>query len=625
MKKKVFIILFAFICAVSVACFAACSCNPKTPDTPDISDDQISEFTWSITMPNGVDYPNVQNVPAISVYEEFRIKVSESATYALSDTEIASVSENGTVRGKKAGSATVTVTTATGTKQLNFVVNEAGNVPVIVFENSNVPKNEGQYECSMFVNGTINVGAKLKYNGLAYTSDITFIYETEDSNVATITNGTICAVGEGSTTISVSVSDWRGYSSPNLTQVITVDVKPTVSLSVSEENLVLYTKIITNEIKSYELAPAVVVNDNAVEDASFAYEYDDKIVSIDENGKVTAVSEGETTVTVKYTTSGGFTVEKNLNVKVVMPVVDSNVTFMVDKSGMTLDKSLFSLEENESYVRISDEKTSSFGNFEDNKFKGCTAFGTGEQTLVVYSNLQGYRITANVVDKIIRTEDDLISLKTTKDVNAYYVLGADVTLSKTFDGITSGTFTGIFDGQGYSISGGKFTYGLLGQKTLNATVRNLAIIDVGIAAYPSNPTTCVAGLMAHTMTGTTTIKNLYLKMKNPDQWSAAVGVWVYKVEGTLNADNVVSYVASDRTNMSSFISWTPDVKFNLNNVYCGSQVSMKAIVTSAPTVLDITQYNSLAAMKTAYADNQIDISWAKDYSFYNSLTTFLNA
>ena len=174
---------------------------------------------------------------------------------------------------------------------------------------------------------------------------------------------------------------------------------------------------------------------------------------------------------------------------------------------------------------------------------------------------------------------------------------------------------------GYAISGSKITCGLLGATTLNATVKNLAMIDVGIT-HTNNLS--VGGLLADIMTGTTTIENVYLKMSNPDGFAVNVGVWARGVKGTLNANNVVSYVNTDRANMNALIVWNQGCVFNLSNVYCGSACTMNLVTTGAAPTLS-TRYTTLAAMKTAYANKEIDISWASGFAYYSSLQAFLTA
>ena len=627
MKKKLLVLLLVACSMFTAAGFVSCTKEPtegpsSSQQEPEPEVEQPSDLMWTVAMPNGVEYQNVVNVPAISVYEECRIEtVVSGATYSSSDSTVASVSNLGVVRGLKAGNVTITITAGEDVQAVHFIINEAGNVPVIVLENSNVPKNEqGQYECSLFVGGAMNVGAKLKYNGMAYTSDVAFTYESDNNEVATITNGVIRAISEGTVTLRVSTSEWRGYTGTNLVQTITVYVKPNASVSVAEEEVELYTKTLTDEITSFNLMPKAFVDEVEDTDATFGFTYDEEIVSVSASGEVTAVGEGETEIVVNYTTDGGFTIEKTVSVRVILPIANSSVTFTVDKSGMTVDKAKFNLLATENYVRITDVETNASGTFVDGVFTG-TALPTGERTLVVYSNKQGYRIQALVVDKIIKTEAELRGLQTTEDVTAYYALGANITLTSAFTGITTGTFTGTFDGMGYAISGSKITCGLLGATTLNATVKNLAMIDVGIT-HTNNLS--VGGLLADIMTGTTTIENVYLKMSNPDGFAVNVGVWARGVKGTLNANNVVSYVNTDRANMNALIVWNQGCVFNLSNVYCGSACTMNLVTTGAAPTLS-TRYTTLAAMKTAYANKEIDISWATNFAYYSSLQAFLTA
>ena len=595
--------------------------NPQSSEQPN----EETAFSWTVTMPNGVQYQNAKNVPSISIYEECSLQAATAgATFVSSNPSIISVTNLGVVRGLKAGNASITITAGEETQTVNFTVNEAGNVPIVVVENSNVPKNEdGQHECSLFVGGAINMGAKLKYNGFSYGSDVKFTYESDDTLVATVDKGMIRAVGEGTTVIRAKVAEWRGYTSEHLEQTVIVNVLPNVSLSVAEEEINLHTKTVTNEITSFLLEPTAIVNEVEVDGAEFTYTYNESIVSVSDAGEITAVGEGETEIVIAYETAGGFKVEKSVTVTVTIPVVNSDVTLTVDKSGMAIEKSKFGLLETENYVRITDAATGESGAFVNGVFTGAK-LPSGEREVVVYSNKQGYRVQALVVDKVIKSEADLRGLQTDKDVSAYYVLGGNVTLTQKFDGITSGTFKGTFDGMGYSISGGKFTYGLLGKTTLDSTVKNLAIDGVGMDAVPGGAN-CHGGLLAQTMTGTTTVENVYLNMRNPDQWSAAVGVWAYCVKGVFNATNVVSYVQTDRGNMASFINWTPDSPtLNVRNAHCGSAVDMKLIITSAPATVNATQYKTKQAMTTAYANGAIDVSWAADFAFYTAMTNFLS-
>ncbi len=626
MKKKLLILLLVACSVFTVAGFASCkddtvgssSSSQQTPEA-----EQPNAFLWTVAMPNGVEYQNVVNVPSISVYEECRIQtVAPGAIYSSSDSTIASVSNLGVVRGLKAGNVTITITAGEDVQAVNFIINEAGNVPVIVLENSNVPQNEqGQYECTLFVGGAMNIGAKLKYNGMAYTSDVVFAYESENNEVATITNGMIRAISEGTVTLRVSASEWRGYTGANLVQTVTVYVKPNVSLSVAEEEVELYTKQITNEPTSFDFAPTAIVDEAEDTDATFTFDYDEEIVTVSASGEVTAVGEGETEIVISYTTDGGYTIEKTVSVRVILPIVNSNVTFTVDKSGTTVDKTKFNLSGTEHYVRIADETTGESGTFTGDVFTGET-LPTGTRTLVVYSNKQGYRIQALVVDKIIKTEAELCGLQTTQDLTAYYVLGANITLTGTFAGITTGTFTGTFDGMGYAISGLNVTAtGLLGITARNVTVKNLAIVN---AIYSGN----TAGAIARNLSGNNSVENVFITIACSGAWSRNVGTLCYEFEGTLSVKNSVLYHANaynypSYPEFGTIVEWNKGT-INAEKVYTASDKGLKTVGVGTECTA-ATNYTTLAAMQTAYSNKEIDISWASEFDYYSSLQAFLTA
>ena len=625
MKKKLLVLLLVACSMFTAAGFVSCTDEPSessssSQQAPEV--EQPRDFLWTVAMPNGVEYQNVVNVPAISVYEECRIEtVASGATYSSSDSTVASVSTLGVVRGLKAGSVTVTITAGEDVQAVHFIINEAGNVPVIVLENSNVPKNEqGQYECSLFVGGAMNVGAKLKYNGMAYTSDVAFTYESDNNEVATITNGVIRAISEGTVTLRVSTNEWRGYTGTNLVQTITVYIKPNASLSVAEEEVELYTKALTDEITTFNLMPKAIVDEVEDTDATFGFTYDEEIVSVSASGEVTAVGEGETEIVVNYTTDGGYTIEKTVSVRVILPIANSSVTFTVDKSGTTVDKATFNLLATENYVRIADEATGASGAFVGDVFTG-TALPSGERTLVVYSNKQGYRIQALVVDKIIKTEAELRGLQTTEDVTAYYVLGDNITLTGTFTGITTGTFTGTFDGMGYAISGLNVSAtGLLGVNAKNVVVKNVAFPN---ALYSGN----TAGVIARSMSGNNSVENVFISFACTGAWSRNVGSLCFELDGTLSLKNAVIYHANAYNyptypEFGTIVEWNKGT-INTEKVYVASDKGLKMVAVG--TECSATNYTTLAAMKTAYANKEIDISWASGFAYYSSLQAFLTA
>lgn len=241
--------------------------------------------------------------------------------------------------------------------------------------------------------------------------------------------------------------------------------------------------------------------------------------------------------------------------------------------------------------------------------------------MFIETESKSYETNIAIITKIIKKADDLIALQTTEDVTAYYVLGDNVTLTGTFAGITTGTFSGIFDGRGFSISGCKFTVGLLGTTVKDSTVRNLALVDcIAQGAHLGT-----GGGLAKTFSGNNTLENIFIQLKkNNDAYFTSAPI-AYSVNGTLIAKNVITYLADKWGNASAFAYFTETLETVINgtNCYAGSGVGLLNVATNNGTCTGVTNYTTLTAMQEAYAANGIDISWATTFEFYQSLVDFL--
>ena len=251
-----------------------------------------------------------------------------------------------------------------------------------------------------------------------------------------------------------------------------------------------------------------------------------------------------------------------------------------------------------------------------------TAVSGGEATITAKLFGQEYKTEVDVVTKYIANTADFTNLVTTEDLNGYYVLTENIALTGTFAGLTSGTFSGIFDGRGHTISGGKFTVGLLGAKATNVTVRNLAIVDSVVQTASGGQ----GGGVAKEITGNSMIKNVFIKLnKNNDAYSTYAPI-SYMVTGTLTAENVVTYLADKWGNASSFAFWTTNLETVINGTNChaGSGVGLANVATNTGTCTGVTNYASLAEMQAAAANGAIDLSSFKGFSEYSAMRKFLN-
>ena len=241
--------------------------------------------------------------------------------------------------------------------------------------------------------------------------------------------------------------------------------------------------------------------------------------------------------------------------------------------------------------------------------------------MIIETESKSYETNIAIITKIIKTADDLIALQKTEDVTAYYVLGDNVTLTGTFAGITTGTFSGIFDGRGYAISGLNVSAtGLLGVTAKNVVVKNVAFPN---ALYSGN----TAGVIARNMSGDNSVENVFISFTCTGAWSRNVGSLCFELDGTLSIKNAVIYHANayHYPNYPEFGTILASNKGTITaeTVYAASDKQLETVYAGSATCTGVTNYTSLTAMQTAYTNDEIDISWAKDLGFYNALVGFL--
>ncbi|MBQ3087074.1 MAG: Ig-like domain-containing protein [Clostridia bacterium] len=136
------------------------------------------------------------------------------------------------------------------------------------------------------------------------------VYESADENVVTVDkNGKITAVGAGTTTVTVYSKD-----DPTKKDTVTVTVKIPVTDIEVEETQITLKKGETDEIV------VTVTPDDATNKELIFESGDEDIVKVDENGNITAVGEGTTTVTV--TSKDNPSVKEEITVNVKIPVTE---------------------------------------------------------------------------------------------------------------------------------------------------------------------------------------------------------------------------------------------------------------------------------------------------------------
>ncbi|MBR4455918.1 MAG: Ig-like domain-containing protein [Solobacterium sp.] len=239
----------------------------------------------------------------VDVYPFSTDFLNEKLIWTSDDETIATVNQNGTVKGVAAGEAEITVKTKDGRLSRTCTVNITNDIPV-----SSV---------SLFYDEQIvmKIGSSRTVFPVVTPADATdksVTWVSSDPAVVSINNdGTLVALKQGSASITVTSND-GGYSATSLVKVKdSFDVKgvsltETVRLNIGE-----------NDELYAEFIPYYAENRNVTWVSS-----NPEIATV-ENGIVTARSEGNAIITVT-TEEGGFTA--NCNVTVYKPITPEYVS-----------------------------------------------------------------------------------------------------------------------------------------------------------------------------------------------------------------------------------------------------------------------------------------------------------
>ena len=216
---------------------------------------------------------------------------NKNVTWESSDPKVATVDENGKVTAVKAGTATITVKSVSNNTVTNTCEVTVTDQPVSVTGVALTPDK-----------ATLNVGETQKLTvefapTNATNKHVTWVSSNEA--VATVADGIVTAVGKGTATITVTTEDGNHTATCEITVKIPVSG---VTLNPTSTALVVGdTKQLTATVE-----PA-----NADDSTVTWKSSDTNVATVDQNGNVTAVGVGSTTITA---TAGG----KNATCKIAV-------------------------------------------------------------------------------------------------------------------------------------------------------------------------------------------------------------------------------------------------------------------------------------------------------------------
>ena len=242
---------------------------------------------------------------------------NKGVTWSSDHEAIATVDQNGAVTARRGGQATITVTTADGSKTATCTVRVKIQIGEPV---QSVGLNKTELALEVGKTGTLE--AKVEPSD-ATNKNVT--WSSSNPEVATVDNGVVTAVSAGEAIITVTTED----GAKTATCKVTVNAPQTVPVT----GVTLDKAELTLEKGSTGTLTATVAPQNATNNTVTWSSSNPEVATVD-NGVVTAVSAGEAIITV--TTEDG---AKTATCKVTV-----NAPQTVPVTGVTLDKAELTLE-----------------------------------------------------------------------------------------------------------------------------------------------------------------------------------------------------------------------------------------------------------------------------------------
>ena len=262
-------------------------CKPTITPTPVLPKeiDSISFNTKNISIKKG------DSLKLITIIKPTELS-GQKLSWKSSNLKVATVDKNGVIKGISEGEATITVTTSNGKKATCTVkvVNKEINVKEIKLS---------------IDDSNIVVGSSEQMIATIQPSDATnreLVWLSSDSSVATVdSSGVIKGVKSGKVIITAKTKDGKVVASKEIT-IKDIPVTPTPTPK-EIESLNFTNKNISVE-KGDTLGLIVEIKPIELKDEKLSWKSSDSsVVTVDSNGVIKGVSEGEATITV--TSSNG--------------------------------------------------------------------------------------------------------------------------------------------------------------------------------------------------------------------------------------------------------------------------------------------------------------------------------
>ncbi len=278
-----------------------------------------------IVDPIEVSKIDINNAKDIYVYDKLRLIASinpynatnSDIIWSSSNIDVATINQYGEITGKKAGETIITAKSSNNvTSSVKIRVMDINPFSISISEND-IEMIEGESKVLKVIFSPSN------------TTNKNVIWSSSDPSVADIdSNGKVTAKKEGTTKISVYLNSDQTIKSEAIVKVYSKNSQPT-NIILNNNNVTLYVDS-TIDLKA-TIVPNTAINKKVKWSSS-----DNKIATVDSNGKVTAKKSGKVTITAM--TSNSLTARSTI--KVTTPLIavkkieieNNVVTFFVGDS-----------------------------------------------------------------------------------------------------------------------------------------------------------------------------------------------------------------------------------------------------------------------------------------------------
>ena len=269
------------------ACIKAFTSTEDAPENPFVAVTGVEISEESITLNEG----NTANVVATVSPSN---ATNKNITWTSSDESIATI-ENGVITAVSEGTAVITVTTVDGSKTDSCTVTVIKNETPE--ETVSVTGVKLSLQLADGVSLALDEGETYTLNAIVEPSNASnknVTWTSSDESVATVKNGVITAVSEGTAVITVTTVDGNKTASIN----VSVSKKDIESTKVSVESVSLNKTKLNMEVGDRTNLVATINPSNA-SDKSVTWTSSNKnVATVSETGIIKAIAEGKTTITV---------------------------------------------------------------------------------------------------------------------------------------------------------------------------------------------------------------------------------------------------------------------------------------------------------------------------------------